>query len=204
MLFIIAIAFAAVFFPIGIILLIHGIRRKDDQNTKYKESRKTEIVVAIAMIIISIGLAIGCFVMSAAKAEEEVNAPDSSYDSNSGSSSGSNSSSSGSGSSGSGSFTNKYGTRTTKCAVAGCSNYIAKSGDTNCCTSHSNKCLECHCYIDSDAMYCMSCIYSAAGSGNKNSSSSKECYVCGESAYSKYGSYYYCSDCLALVKAFSS
>ena len=32
---------------------------------------------------------------------------------------------------------------------------------------------------------------------------SHECYVCGDSAYSKYGSYYYCSSCLALVKAFS-
>ena len=55
-------------------------------------------------------------------------------------------------------FTNKYGTPTTKCAHDGCSNYIASSGDTNCCTVHSNKCLECGKYIDEDAMYCMDCL----------------------------------------------
>lgn len=108
-------------------------------------------------------------------------------------------------SSSTGSFSNKYGTATTKCAVSGCSNYIASSGDTNCCVSHSNKCLECRKYIDGDAMYCMSCIYSAAGSGSGKSdkSSAKDCYICGDNAYSKYGSYYYCSDCLDLVKQFS-
>ena len=58
----------------------------------------------------------------------------------------------------SGSFTNKYGTPTTKCVKSGCNNYIAKSGDTNCCTSHSNRCLNCSCYIDGDAMYCMTCL----------------------------------------------
>lgn len=56
------------------------------------------------------------------------------------------------------SFTNKYGTITTICAHSGCTNHIASSGDTNCCTLHSRKCLECGCYIDEDAMYCMSCI----------------------------------------------
>lgn len=55
-------------------------------------------------------------------------------------------------------FTNKYGTRTTKCAHKGCNNYIASSGDTNCCTVHSNKCLNCGKYIDEDAMYCMDCL----------------------------------------------
>ena len=79
-----------------------------------------------------------------------------------GSSVGSGSSHNSSSSSGSGSFTNKYGTSTTKCAVSGCNNYIARSGDTNCCTTHSNRCLGCRCYIDSDATYCMSCIYNAA------------------------------------------
>lgn len=59
------------------------------------------------------------------------------------------------------SFTNKYGTSTTKCAHSGCSNYIASSGDTNCCTTHSRKCLECYCYIDEDATWCMSCITNA-------------------------------------------
>ena len=100
----------------------------------------------------------------------------------------------------SGSFTNKYGTSTTKCDVSGCNNYIAKSGDTNCCVTHSNKCKNCYCYIDRDAMYCMSCLYSSA---NKNNSSCHECYVCGDNAYKKYGSYYYCSDCLELVKKYS-
>ena len=59
------------------------------------------------------------------------------------------------------SFTNKYGTSTTKCVQSGCDNYIATSGDTNCCTAHSNTCLECGCYIDGDAMYCMSCLEKA-------------------------------------------
>ena len=55
-------------------------------------------------------------------------------------------------------FTNKYGTRTTKCAHTGCNNYIASSGDTNCCVTHSNKCGECRCYIDEDAMFCLDCL----------------------------------------------
>ncbi|MCD8117467.1 MAG: hypothetical protein LUE21_10210 [Oscillospiraceae bacterium] len=60
-------------------------------------------------------------------------------------------------------FTNKYGTRTTICAHAGCTNYIASSGDTNCCTVHSNKCAECGCYIDEDALFCIDCIVEALG-----------------------------------------
>ena len=56
------------------------------------------------------------------------------------------------------SFTNKYGTPTTKCAVSGCDNYIASSGDTNCCVLHSNRCKNCDKYIDGDAIYCMDCI----------------------------------------------
>lgn len=59
-------------------------------------------------------------------------------------------------------FTNKYGTETTKCAHAGCSNYIASSGDTNCCPTHSNRCIGCNCYIDGDALMCLECITSAA------------------------------------------
>lgn len=55
-------------------------------------------------------------------------------------------------------FTNKYGTPTTKCVQSGCNSYIASSGDTNCCIAHSNNCLECDKYIDGDAMYCMDCI----------------------------------------------
>ena len=67
------------------------------------------------------------------------------------------------------SFTNKYGTSTTKCAHPGCSNYIASSGDTNCCVIHSRKCLECGKYIDEDATYCMDCIQKAAGATAKKS-----------------------------------
>lgn len=61
------------------------------------------------------------------------------------------------------SFTNKYGTATTKCAHPGCNNYIASSGDTNCCPTHSRRCLECGKYIDEDAAYCMDCIRKALG-----------------------------------------
>lgn len=48
-----------------------------------------------------------------------------------------------------------------KNGMTGCDRYIAKSGDTNCCTTHSRKCLNCYCYIDSDAMYCMECFTDA-------------------------------------------
>ena len=58
-------------------------------------------------------------------------------------------------------FTNAYGTETTKCTHSGCNNYIASSGNTNCCTTHSKKCLECGKYIDEDASYCMTCLEKA-------------------------------------------
>lgn len=61
-------------------------------------------------------------------------------------------------------FSNAYGTANTLCVVAGCDNYIASTGDTNCCVMHSNKCLECGKYIDGDAMYCISCLSKAANS----------------------------------------
>ena len=109
------------------------------------------------------------------------------------------------GSSSSGSFGNKYGTSSTKCAVSNCDNNIASSGDTNCCAVHSNKCAECYCYIDSDAMYCRDCLSNALENTtvNSNSSYGNECYVCRDKAYSKYGDYYYCSDCLAIVKSYA-
>ncbi|MBQ7119639.1 MAG: hypothetical protein IJO09_05445 [Oscillospiraceae bacterium] len=72
----------------------------------------------------------------------------------------SQSTSSGSGAASS-SFSNAYGTPDTVCVVSGCNKKIASSGDTNCCTSHSNCCGECGKYIDGDAMYCMSCIKDA-------------------------------------------
>ena len=73
------------------------------------------------------------------------------------------------------SFTNAFGTSTTRCAHPGCNNYIASSGDTNCCTIHSNRCLNCGKYIDEDASYCMSCIEKSlsSSSGNSNSSTGK-------------------------------
>lgn len=55
-------------------------------------------------------------------------------------------------------FTNKYGTKTTKCRHPGCNNYIASSGDTAYCETHSKRCAECNKYIDEDAVYCMDCI----------------------------------------------
>ena len=101
-------------------------------------------------------------------------------------------------------FSNDYGSKTTKCMKSGCNNYIASSGDTAYCVTHSNKCLECYCYIDGDAMYCMDCLSGAAAKNNDDKNNyGHECYVCGDDAYTKYGSYYYCSSCLALVKAFS-
>lgn len=73
-------------------------------------------------------------------------------------------------------FTNEYGTPTTKCAHSGCNNYIASSGDTNCCTTHSNKCLSCGKYIDEDAMYCIRCLTSAANKNTTSSSSGEKCH----------------------------
>ena len=70
------------------------------------------------------------------------------------------------------SFTNKYGTATTKCAKEGCNNYIASSGDTAYCTTHSNRCLECNKYIDGDAMYCLDCLSKAVSDIQKDNSSS--------------------------------
>lgn len=67
-------------------------------------------------------------------------------------------------------FTNAYGTATTLCAHSGCANRIASSGDTNCCSTHSNRCAECGKYIDEDASWCMSCLENAAYSGNSNES----------------------------------
>ena len=69
-------------------------------------------------------------------------------------------------------FTNKYGTATTICAHSGCNKYIASTGDTNCCTTHSNKCLNCKKYIDEDAMYCMSCLSASKNSSSNSGSSS--------------------------------
>ena len=66
------------------------------------------------------------------------------------------------------SFSNEYGTASTKCAHPGCNNNIASSGDTNCCTVHSNRCLDCNKYIDEDAMYCMDCLTKASEDASYN------------------------------------
>lgn len=55
-------------------------------------------------------------------------------------------------------FTNKFGTPETRCVHRNCTNFIASSGDTNCCEEHSNRCGNCDCYIDADAIYCVSCL----------------------------------------------
>lgn len=47
-------------------------------------------------------------------------------------------------------FTNDYGTRTTICAHKGCTNYIASSGDTNCCKESFNRFL----IISLDVLIC--------------------------------------------------
>lgn len=58
-------------------------------------------------------------------------------------------------------FTNKYGAPTTICFQSGCNNYIATSGDTNCCPFHSNTCMQCYSYCDGDALVCLSCLTKA-------------------------------------------
>lgn len=47
------------------------------------------------------------------------------------------------------------------CAEPGCTRSPAASGDSVYCPSHSRKCLNCGCYIDKDAMYCMDCLRKA-------------------------------------------
>lgn len=41
---------------------------------------------------------------------------------------------------------------------------------------------------------------SYSGGSSSNSASRHSCYVCGESAYTQYGSYYYCKTHYAMVK----
>jgi hypothetical protein len=72
-------------------------------------------------------------------------------------------------------FTNEYGTPTTQCAHPGCENYIATSGDTNCCAEHSNRCLDCKKYIDEDASYCVECISKAVNEVKSEKHTCEEC-----------------------------
>lgn len=88
------------------------------------------------------------------------------------------------------SFINKYGTATTVCAVSGCSNYIATSGDTNSCTSHSNKCAECKCYIDYDAALCMTCISDVFNSITDNSNNIPSTSDCSHASCAENGPFW--------------
>ncbi len=47
------------------------------------------------------------------------------------------------------------------CQHNGCENIAVSSGDSVYCETHSNLCLECGCYIDEDALLCLSCIVKA-------------------------------------------
>jgi hypothetical protein len=47
------------------------------------------------------------------------------------------------------------------CAQPGCSRSAVSSGDSVYCSSHSNRCGNCGCYIDADAMFCMDCLRDA-------------------------------------------
>ena len=158
------------------------------------EKTKPAFHIATAVVIFCVCAALTAnysYNMNVSVAQEKSSDDDIYYSS---SSSGSSYSSSSSGSSGSsysssssGSFTNKYGTATTKCAHPGCTNNIASSGDTNCCTVHSNKCLNCGKYIDEDAMYCMSCLSSSVGSKSSSGSSSGSSSYSGSSSSSSAG-----------------
>lgn len=50
---------------------------------------------------------------------------------------------------------------TRECAKSGCDRPAATSGDTVYCTTHSSHCLNCGCYVDADAMFCMRCLRNA-------------------------------------------
>lgn len=93
------------------------------------------------------------------------------------------------------SFTNSYGTSSTVCAISNCSRLIASSGDTNCCTIHSNNCKECGKYIDSDATWCMSCIEKAASKAaeppkSTSNYSTKKTTACGHDSCATNGPFY--------------
>lgn len=50
---------------------------------------------------------------------------------------------------------------TKTCAEPGCSRSAVRSGDSVYCSTHSSKCLNCGCYVDKDAMFCMDCLRDA-------------------------------------------
>lgn len=135
--------------------------------------KKTIIYVFLTLLVV-MSLLTGCDNNYEYDSKTDSYSSSPTTNSSTGSSSSSSSSNKTSGSSTT-SFTNAYGTSTTKCAHPGCNNYIASSGDTNCCTTHSNRCLNCNKYIDEDATYCMSCLTkSITGSSSGSSSSSSK------------------------------
>ncbi len=125
-------------------------------------NNRTIIAVAVVLVLIMV-IGAGVMIYNSTNQTKSTSSDYSGSGSYSYERSGSSYSGSTRSSSSSSSFTNKYGTSTTKCAHPGCDNYIASSGDTNCCTVHSNRCLNCGKYIDEDAVYCMSCLEKALG-----------------------------------------
>lgn len=60
----------------------------------------------------------------------------------------------------------KVTTEPQQCLHEGCAKMAATTGDSFYCETHSNNCMECGCYIDEDAMFCLNCIVEALKSSN--------------------------------------
>ena len=103
-------------------------------------------------------------------------------------------------------FTNQYGTPQTICAHSGCNRTIASSGDTNCCTVHSAKCLNCGKYIDEDAVFCMDCLTKSVtkSSGNSSSGNTSSKGSSGSKCHYKEGDTEVCSNTCAPGSNFCS
>ena len=108
------------------------LEKEERKQIRRNDPKRQKIITLVVTILVLVAVAVGCFLLF-------------------------RSCTSPSDSSG-GYFTNAYGSPTTKCAHPGCTSYIARSGDTNCCALHSNRCKNCGKYIDEDAMYCMDCM----------------------------------------------
>ena len=103
-------------------------------------------------------------------------------------------------------FTNQYGTPQTICAHSGCNRTIASSGDTNCCTVHSAKCLNCGKYIDEDAVFCMDCLTKSVtkSSGNSSTGNTSSKGSSGSKCHYKEGDTEVCSNTCAPGSNFCS
>ena len=74
---------------------------------------------------------------------------------------------------------------------------MASTGDTNCCTAHSNKCADCGKYIDEDATWCMSCLEKSLNgydSGSSDYSSESSSNSSDSSSHSSGSKSYYADD----------